>query len=152
MTVSSRSLYRNWRPVTVEEMKGFIALVLNLKTSRTTGAQTIPPTFPSSALSSPGISSSRSLACCMWGIQMGPPSAAPCLTVSVQCLRPPSHPTSRLKSMSLINFKGSLLSPVPEGKATPLGYQSVCTVPSRKRAHYGTLAHPPLWAQFPAKV
>ena len=26
------------------------------------------------------------------------------------------------------------------------------TVSSRKRAHYGVLAHPPLWAQFPAKV
>ena len=26
------------------------------------------------------------------------------------------------------------------------------TVPSRKRAHYGILAHPPLWAQFPAKA
>ena len=26
------------------------------------------------------------------------------------------------------------------------------TVPSRKRAHYGMSAHPPLWAQFPAKV
>ena len=30
MTISSRSLYRNWRPVTVEEMKGFIAVVLNM--------------------------------------------------------------------------------------------------------------------------
>ena len=27
-----------------------------------------------------------------------------------------------------------------------------CTVPSQKRAHYGISAHPPLWAQFPAKV
>ena len=26
------------------------------------------------------------------------------------------------------------------------------TVPSQKRAHYGMSAHPPLWAQFPAKV
>ena len=26
------------------------------------------------------------------------------------------------------------------------------TVPSRKRARYGISAHPPLWAQFPAKV
>ena len=26
------------------------------------------------------------------------------------------------------------------------------TVPSRKRAHYGISAHPPLWAQFPARV
>ena len=23
------------------------------------------------------------------------------------------------------------------------------TLPSQKRAHYGILAHPPLWAQFP---
>ena len=30
MTISRRSLYRNWRPVTVEEMKGFIALILNM--------------------------------------------------------------------------------------------------------------------------
>ena len=28
MTISSRSLYRNWRPVTADEMKGFIAVVL----------------------------------------------------------------------------------------------------------------------------
>ena len=26
------------------------------------------------------------------------------------------------------------------------------TVPSRKKAHYGISAHPPLWAQFPVKV
>ena len=32
-------------------------------------------------------------------------------------------------------------------------YYSVCTVPSQKRAHYGLMStHPPLWAQFPAKV
>ena len=30
MTISSRSLYRNWRPVTADEMKGFIAVVLNM--------------------------------------------------------------------------------------------------------------------------
>ncbi len=30
--------------------------------------------------------------------------------------------------------------------------QNTCTVPSRKRAHYGMSAHPPLLAQFPAKV
>ena len=30
MTVSDRSLYRNWRPVTVEEMKGFFAIILNM--------------------------------------------------------------------------------------------------------------------------
>ena len=48
--------------------------------------------------------SSRSLACCMWDIQMAPPSAArssPSSTAYVQCLRPPLYPTSRLQSMSL---------------------------------------------------
>ena len=30
MTISSQSLYRNWKPVTVEEMKGFVAVVLNM--------------------------------------------------------------------------------------------------------------------------
>ena len=30
MTVSAHSLYRNWKPVSVEEMKGFIAVILNM--------------------------------------------------------------------------------------------------------------------------
>ena len=30
MTISRCSLYRNWKPVTVEEMKGFIAVILNM--------------------------------------------------------------------------------------------------------------------------
>ena len=30
MTLTPRSLYRNWKPVTVEEMKGFIAVILNM--------------------------------------------------------------------------------------------------------------------------
>ena len=30
MTVSDRSLYRNWKPVSVDEMKGFIAVILNM--------------------------------------------------------------------------------------------------------------------------
>ena len=30
MTISSRSLYRNWRPVTTKQMKSFIAVVLNM--------------------------------------------------------------------------------------------------------------------------
>ena len=36
MTISCRSLYRNWRPVTVEEMKGFIAVILNMGTIQLT--------------------------------------------------------------------------------------------------------------------
>ena len=31
-------------------------------------------------------------------------------------------------------------------------YIYIHTVPSRKRAHYGILAHAPLWAQFTAKI
>ena len=30
MTVSDRSLYRNWKPVSVDEMKGFITVILNM--------------------------------------------------------------------------------------------------------------------------
>ena len=30
MTLTPRSLYRNWKPVTVEEMKGFIGIILNM--------------------------------------------------------------------------------------------------------------------------
>ena len=30
MTVSDRSLYMNWKPVSVVEMKGFIAVILNM--------------------------------------------------------------------------------------------------------------------------
>ena len=60
-----------------------------------------------------------------------------------------------------VSFKGgrgALAPPPPLGSwLTPLRIATnhtynTCTVPSRKRAHYGMSAHPPLWAQFPAKV
>ena len=46
------------------------------------------------------------------------------------------------------------LTPPPIGLrgASKVKKQVYITVPLRKRAHYGILAHPPLWAQFPAKV
>ena len=105
MTISSRSLYRNWRPVTAEEMKGFIAVVLNMGIVQLTNLKDYWSTdyttnFPVPCF--PETGSSRSLACCTWEIQMAPPSAAksnPCSNACVQCLRPPSYPTSRSQSM-----------------------------------------------------
>ena len=106
MTISSLSLHRNWRPVTVDERKGFIAVVLNMGIVQLTNLKDYWSTddttkFP---LSSPETDSSRSLACCMWEIQMAPPSAARsslCLTVSLVF-----EATFTPDKLSVINFKG----------------------------------------------
>ena len=53
------------------------------------------------------------------------------------------HPTHKLPPHMLVYSM--------DKKGVP-SIRSTYTVPSRKRAHYGISAHPPLWAQVPAKV